>query len=111
MGEVIAIVDTSGTDREAVHLSGLRIERTFKFAFREQQTSDYGIDAHVEIKRAAIATGRLVGLQIKGGDSYFKEENSDGWKYRPSKRHVSYWLEHSLPVFLLLADLTTDEIY
>ncbi|MBY4383507.1 DUF4365 domain-containing protein [Rhodococcus fascians] len=111
MGEVIPIVDTSGTDREAVHLSGLRIERTFKFAFREQPTSDYGIDAHVEIKRAAIATGRLVGLQIKGGDSYFKEENSDGWKYRPSKRHVSYWLEHSLPVFLLLADLTTDEIY
>ena len=105
------IVDTNRTDRSAVNLSGFQIENRLGHAFRPQDTSDYGVDAHVEIMRADVATGRLVGLQIKGGPSYFKEETADGWRYRPSRRHVTYWLGHSLPMFLLLVDLATETVY
>jgi tetratricopeptide (TPR) repeat protein len=80
-------------------------------AFREQDTSDFGVDAQAETKRDGNPTGRLVGLQIKTGPSWFEEPGEGGWKFRPEKKHVSYWLNHSLPIYVLLVDLDTEAIY
>ena len=47
--------------------------------FREQPINDFGIDGFVEITRIRlnlkdlIPTGRLLGVQIKSGKSFFKE--------------------------------------
>jgi hypothetical protein len=79
--------------------------------FREQGTSDFGVDAQAEMKREGRPIGRLVGLQIKTGPSYFEESYEDGWIFRPKDRHVQYWLNHSLPVYVLLVDLDTESIY
>ena len=79
--------------------------------FRSQDTSDFGVDAQVEIKREGRPTGRLVGLQIKTGRSWFYEPYENGWIFRPKKRHISYWLNHSLPIYVLLVDLDTRAIY
>ena len=103
--------DTDQTDRAGVHLCGLRVTRKLGMAFREQDTSDFGVDAQAEGKRDGHPTGRLVGLQIKTGPSWFDEPCEGGWKFRPEKKHISYWLNHSLPVYVLLVDLDTEAIY
>ena len=103
--------DRDATDRSGVHLTGLRITTELNYIFREQQTSDYGVDGHVETRDDDGPTGRLIGVQIKTGSSHFDEEKDDGWIFRPKDRHIRYWLTHSLPMYLLLVDLEARENY
>lgn len=70
--------------------------------FREQTTHDYGIDAHVEIAEKHGPTGKLIALQIKSGSSFFKEETAESYVFRTDSRHVAYWVDHSMPVVLVL---------
>jgi len=72
------------------------------YIFREQPVSDYGIDAHVEIVRDAKATGQLIALQIKSGPSWFEEKSENGIFFRGDLEHLQYWLDHSLPVVVVL---------
>lgn len=73
----------------------------FKWIFREQQVSDFGIDAQVEVVESDQPTGRLIGLQIKAGSSYFVKRGGD-FVFYGEHRHLEYWTRHSLPVFLIL---------
>ena len=82
--------------------------------FREQPISDFGIDAQFEIKDTGNATGRLIAAQIKTGPSYFKEEKEEpegGFWYRPTDTHGKLWIGHSLPVVIVLCDLSTETCY
>jgi hypothetical protein len=82
---------------------------------REQFKDDYGIDAHVEpVYVKDRPSGRLLGLQIKAGPSYFdkKKETSAGWWYWGEKtRHLDYWLDHSLPVLIVMYDPASETLY
>jgi hypothetical protein len=53
--------------------------------FREQARPDFGIDALVEICEHGKPSGRLIALQIKSGESFFKECSTDGFVCRGSK--------------------------
>lgn len=79
--------------------------------FREQSISDSGIDAHVEIKDGATATGRLIAAQIKAGSSYFSEGNETGFWHYVIDRHRDLWINHSLPVILVLCDVDERNCY
>lgn len=79
--------------------------------FREQSISDYGIDAQIEIKDGTKATGRLVAAQIKAGPSYFFKEDENGFWHYMSDRHRDLWINHSLPVILVLCDLDERDCY
>ncbi|MEG4628553.1 DUF4365 domain-containing protein [Microcoleus sp. AR_TQ3_B6] len=70
--------------------------------FREQPIEDYGIDAHVEFIEKEQATGKLIALQIKSGDSWFKEKNGNNIIFRGNNEHLEYWQNHSLPVIVVL---------
>jgi Domain of unknown function (DUF4365) len=72
------------------------------WVFREQPIEDTGIDAHVEVVDHGQATGKLLVLQIKGGQSWFREPGPGGWWFRPDDNHVRYWTDHSLPVAVVL---------
>ena len=79
---------------------------------RELPTTDEGIDAQLELKTPeGRGTGRLIAVQIKAGDSAFKEEIGDAFVYRPIKRHRDYWINHSLPVLIVLCNVKTHECY
>lgn len=80
----------------------LAVERELEWVFREQPTDDYGIDAQVEIVEGGIVSGKLLGFQIKSGLSWFGEPSGEGWWYRPDAGHVRYWINHSLPVVVVL---------
>ena len=91
----------SRTGRIGVTGTQLLFER-LGWIFREQTIEDYGIDAQVEIVENSIATGKLIAVQIKSGESYFKEQTSDGIVFRGSVEHLEYWQKHSLPVIIVL---------
>lgn len=75
--------------------------------FRPQTTSDFGIDGQLEVVDSGTATGRLVALQIKCGLSYFaRPKAAEGWWFTFDEKHANYWLEHSLPVVVVLVDET-----
>jgi hypothetical protein len=94
-----------------VQLVGLAVAADLGWLFRDQPVLDFGIDAHVEIKIAGKATGRLIALQIKTGDSWFTEPNDAGWWYRFDERHAEYWLHHALPVVVVLVDMSSRTGY
>src|SRR5262245_52993070 len=73
----------------------------FGWFFRDQPVLDWGIDAHVEVVEDGKPTGRLFALQIKTGPSYFKKKG-DNFVFYGEKRHLEYWSNHSLPVYLIL---------
>ena len=79
----------------------LAIEK-LDWLFREQPTEDYGIDAQIEVVEGDVVEGKLIALQIKSGMSWFKDPTSGGWWYWPDAGHVKYWLNHSLPVVIVL---------
>ena len=79
--------------------------------FRNQLEYDFGIDAMVEIFQDRMPTGSLFGIQIKTGDSYFKEEKEDNYIFRTDNSHITYWLKHCLPVILVLCNDKSKEMY
>lgn len=80
------------------------------FMFREQPIGDYGIDAIIETRDDKYLSGKLIVVQIKSGDSYFKEQKDNCVIYRGDIKHYYYWLNHSLPVIIVLSSPTTGEL-
>lgn len=91
------VPSAEATGRAGVALADLFISHRFGWLFRRQLEGDVGIDAHVEPVVDGKATGSLLGLQIKTGESYLSERKVDGYVYRPADKHVQYWLAHGLP--------------
>jgi hypothetical protein len=83
---------TQPVERWAVwNVDGI-ISHALGWHFREQPLPDYGVDAQAEVVAdEELVTGRLVALQIKGGDSWFGEPADE-------------WLGHSLPVVFVIVD-------
>lgn len=102
-------------DTEIIASEGIALaQRAFAaigVLFREQSVHDYGIDAHVEIVEDNQATGRLIGVQVKSGPSFFQERDEAGFVYRADDKHVQYWLNHALPVIVTLCDLERSLVY
>lgn len=80
--------------------------------FRRQEKNDLGIDAQIEfLQEDRKGTGRLIAIQIKCGESFFKEQNDEGFIYRGEFKHYNYWINHSLPVLLIICHPTTKDSY
>lgn len=77
--------------------------------FRELPTEDYGIDAEIEVNVPEYPTGKLIKLQIKSGESYFSESNEERVIFRFEEKHFQYWLNHSLPVIIVLYNPESKE--
>lgn len=86
---------------------GLLVTAKLKWQFRPQDVADVGIDAQIEPVLEGRPSGRLLGLQIKAGRSWFKEPTPerDGWVFREdTQSHREYWLSYKLPVVVVLYD-------
>ena len=79
--------------------------------FREQLTHDYGIDAHVEIVDGLYPSGKIIAFQIKSGLSFFGEESAEGFVFRSDDKHVGYWLNHAMPVVLILFQPESKQLF
>ena len=100
---------TAPTERNGVNRVALTVAERLRWIWREQPTDDYGIDGHIElVDDEEFVTGRLIGVQVKSGDSYLKEversKTEPGWSYRADDNHLAYWLGHCLPVIVSFVD-------
>ena len=95
-------------EREGIHAVGSIISK-MGWVFREQPTTDFGIDAQVEIVEDGKPTGALIALQIKSGDSFFRTGKSDAINFTGELRHLDYWNSHSLPVYLVIHNPKTEQ--
>ncbi len=72
---------------------------------REKNISDHGIDMEIEFKDDNHeATGEMVLLQLKSGDSYLRKRKTDGAEIFIIKdeRHARYWMAQKFPVLLVI---------
>lgn len=96
--------DTESTERvlvgEAISTVGLAGQ-----ICREKTVSDHGIDMEIEFKDdEGKATGKMLYLQLKSGDSHLRTRKRDGAEIFDIKkdRHAKYWMEQAFPVFLVI---------
>jgi hypothetical protein len=79
---------------------------------KNHEEDDFGIDAFMDIVTSTHnMSGKFINLQIKSGESYFKEKNQVGWVYRGEMRHLNYYLNHDSPVIILLVDINAEIVY
>jgi hypothetical protein len=95
------------TERKGINAVEAIFINEFGWLFREQSVSDHDIDAHVEVVENSEPTGKLIALQIKTGQSYFVRQGNN-YVYYGEPRHLRYWTNHSLPVFLILHDFSNN---
>ncbi len=107
-----------GIANEGVQLVGLAAYRSRErnglgCIYRNQGEADGGIDGHIEVVDVATGefTGKLIGVQIKTGPSYFRSKTADGWTVPIAKNTVHYWRQYSVPVVLVLVDAARSELY
>jgi hypothetical protein len=104
-------MDNLQIERNAVNkVESFFIEK-FNWIVREQFVADYGIDMQLEIKDDNKATGVLIALQIKGGNSHCRKDKDDNFIYRGELRHLEYWNNHSLPVMLIWHNTDNKKLY
>lgn len=101
---------SSQTDRTGIYAVADKFTKA-GYIFREQSICDYGIDAQIELVEEENVTGNLIALQIKSGTSWFNEQDDIGFVYRGDRAHLNYWLEHSLPVLLVLHNPENQQTY
>ena len=71
--------------------------------FREQPVNDIGIDAHIEFVDSSGKPKQLLALQIKTGESWFKERKDNCVVFRDiNERQYNYWTMNSLPCIVVL---------
>src|SRR5688572_12547770 len=98
------------TERIGVHAVAKKVHEELGWIFRDQN-EDYGIDALIEVVANYRPSGKIIAAQIKSGESYFSEKVSEGIVFRGESEHLDYWLNHDLPVIVVLYDSATDTAY
>jgi hypothetical protein len=82
------------------------------YVWRPTSQHDTGIDGEIEIRDAAsgVVSGLLLKVQSKAV-SNFEGETDEGFDFRVNPRDVDYWLEHNVPVILVVSRPRTNEVY
>lgn len=112
MDELPVYDESSEMGDLGVNIVSGRIIKEFSWIFREQAKNDLGIDAHIQLTdEDRKSSGRIIAAQIKTGPSFFQEPTDEGFIFRGDKKHLRYWLNHSLPVIVVLCDPATEICY
>lgn len=100
----------SSIDRIGVSVCSLEFEK-INFVFREQTIVDYGIDAIIELRDGDSLSGKLIGVQIKSGESYFKIDKNGYITFRGDYKHYNYWNKYVLPVIIVIYVPSLNQCY
>ncbi len=105
------MIETHITERIGIHKVALCFLEKFGWIEREQYVADYGIDTQVEIVENGKPTGLLYCIQVKAGTSYLNRTGREEIVHYTDEKHVNYWLNHSLPVLLIICNPESDTKY
>lgn len=78
--------------------------------FREQLSGDTGLNAHLEITEDYPRMGKVIGLQIRSDENSQLERSARGYLCRGDMSQLAYWLQHSIPVLVMIYEQKNDRI-
>jgi len=71
-----------------------------------------GIDALIEIRESPFySSGKLIGVQLKSGESYFRNHDRENFYFYADQKHINYWLRFCLPVILIIYNPSTEKAF
>ena len=80
--------------------------------FRRVHEEDVGVDAQIELCRhLEEPSGFVVGLQVKAGASYVRNETESTFTFYPSIEDLQYWRSYALPIYLVVYHPARDVAY
>ena len=83
---------------------------TYGWIFRDKRQADFGIDGEIEIvSDDQTVTGKLLGVQIKSGPSFFKDATGRELRFYATPDHRDYWLGYAVPVGIAFHNPDNDE--
>lgn len=106
-------------DEHVIETASWRVLRAVappEWIVRELSERDYGIDAYIEfVSTESNVTGRIISVQLKGTTSISWKRSAEGSRIARSpqvkSRTVNYWFALPVPVFLLVADTTEEDVF
>lgn len=110
--ETVLPAFTVSAENERIGINTVRSAFTsMNWLFSERPGPDFGIDGIAEIIVNGQVTGKLIGVQVKCGMSYFTESTKSGWRFRGELKHLNYWRGHTLPVIVVICDPESKKCY
>ncbi len=105
-------IKSNKTGRDGFNILTKVVERELGWVVRRNhQEDDFGIDAYFDIIIDGFVTGKSIAVQIKSGNSYLKEVNDDFWIFTGERKHLNYYLNHDIPVLIVLIDMASEIAY
>lgn len=101
------------TGRKGINILREIVEDKLDWHLREtNQEDDFGIDGYIDlISELGQITGKSIAVQVKSGNSFFKNKAEFGWKYYGEMRHLNYYLNNDLPVLIIIVDVNNRAAY
>lgn len=96
-----------------VNLLSSIINDSFNWIFRPNNNqTDFGIDAYIDIVADdGFVLGLSFAVQIKAGNSFFKQKTKNGYIFYGKEKHLNYYINHQIPILIILCDLDNDTCY
>lgn len=105
-------IKSNKTGRKGLNILTRIIESEFGWIVRpNHQEDDFGIDAFLDVIIDGFVTGKSIAVQIKSGNSYLQEIDDDYWQFIGKKKHLNYYLNHDIPVLIILVDEQKEVAY
>ncbi|MBR1671931.1 MAG: DUF4365 domain-containing protein [Fretibacterium sp.] len=102
--------DASQESRMGVYAASRLTARLPGLILREQRGGDTGLNAHLEVVEEYPKMGKVVGLQVRADGEDGVERTARGYVCRGEMAHVAYWLQHSLPVIVMVYEQGRDRL-
>lgn len=100
------------TGRKGLNIIQKIVETQLNWTLRvNHQEDDFGIDAYIDLIEDGCVTGKSIAIQVKTGQSYLKELDETNWDFKGKLRHLNYYLNHDIPVLIVLVDDEKETAY
>ena len=87
-------LNTNATSKEGINFIKSIVDKANCIFNETQQQNDLGIDAQIELIKNEIPTNSLIAVQVKSGNSFFKDKKC----ILPVENHFEYWNKYPISV-------------
>ena len=105
-------IQSNRTARLGLNILTDVVERELGWIVRpNHQENDWGIDVYFDVVSDGFVTGKSIAVQLKSGNSYLREMDRDFWCFTGERKHLNYYLNHDIPVLVVLVDVDHEIAY
>ena len=93
---MVTYKSTSVTAKGGINFLRATVEESGDIFHKIEQENDLGIGGLIEFVRDGEPLGKVIGTQVKSGDSYYNRKTAEC--LIPVENHREYWLKYQVPV-------------